>query len=260
MRWALKVYGQGVKIAFRQILAYRADFLLSTALSILENLALPLVTLMLYGAGAAFPGWTMHEALLIQGIFIMCTGLARPLFFSMVWITMDRVRSGTYDLLLIKPGSVIVHTLALAFDPEGIGVFLSGIAISGVALWHLPPPGFLEIMLFVFLFLMGVIVMLGMVLILSATSFKWVGNSRLFEVFDSVTAFGRYPGSIYPKGLLVIISTLMPVAMLGFFPAAALIGRFEPYMLLAAVPCCLFMLGGVALFLRMVQSYKSAGG
>ena len=256
----MRVYGQGIKIAFRQMLAYRADFLLSTALSILENLAVPLVTLLLYGAGGAFPGWNMYEALLIQGIFTMCTGLARPLFFSMVWITMDRVREGTYDLLLIRPGSVIVHTLALAFNPEGIGVFLSGIAITGAALFHLPLPGIGNILLFVFLFIMGVVVMLGIVLILSATSFKWVGNSRLFEVFDSVTAFGRYPGGIYPKVLMIVISALLPVAMLGFFPAAALLGRFEPYMLLAAVPCCLFMLAGVALLRRMVQSYKSAGG
>jgi len=103
-------------------------------------------------------------------------------------------------------------------------------------------------------------VLFGMVTLMTASAFKWVGNGRIFEIFDGVSQFGRHPGSVFPKWLSGALSFVFPVAMLGFFPASALLGRGKIYMLLAAVPCVLFMLFGVWLFRRMVRGYQSAGG
>ena len=260
MKWAFRVYWQGMRIAFRSMVAYRANFLLSSTLSILKNLGLPLFTVLIYNAGGAVPGWSIYELLLIQSVFTMSRGLCGPLFFSMTWITMDRVREGTYDLMLIRPGPIIIQTLAMAFDPESIGVFFGGLAIFCVSMGHLPAPGVGEIALFIFLFFIGMIVMLGCTLLISAVAFKWVGNSRLFEIYDSVTAFGRYPAGIYPKPLALILSFVLPVGMIAFFPASVLLKKLEPYMLLSVIPCVAFLCAGIMLFQHMVKSYKSAGG
>lgn len=260
MRWALRVYGQGVKVAFASAMAYRMDFIFTAFLSLAGNMGLPLVTVLIYSAGASIPGWGFHEALLLQAVFTMSTGLSSMLFFSLTDVTMYRIREGSYDLLMIKPGPLAFLSISQSFQLEGIGTVLGGLVLFLYSLSGLPFPGVLQWFSFLFLFGMGILVQLGCVLLMSATAFKWVGNSRIFEIFNTVTGFGRYPGSIFPKAFLHIISYVLPMAMLGFFPGAALLGNFSRDMFLSIIPCLLFLLLGIWLYGYMVRGYQSAGG
>jgi ABC-2 type transport system permease protein len=110
------------------------------------------------------------------------------------------------------------------------------------------------------LFVIGLTVMMGIALLMAATSFKWVGNSRIPEIFDSVRSFGKYPQSIFPKAIKVITSYLVPVAMIGYFPAAALLGRGNTGLFIAVIPCILFMTTGILLYRSMVRLYQGVGG
>jgi ABC-2 type transport system permease protein len=102
--------------------------------------------------------------------------------------------------------------------------------------------------------------MAGMNMIMAATSFKWVGNSRIPEIFDSVMNFGKYPITIFPQAIKGIATFVIPVGMIGFFPASALLGRLEPGALLAVIPCILFLLFGILMYLYMVKLYEGVGG
>ncbi|MNC33365.1 hypothetical protein D3C75_817550 [compost metagenome] len=102
--------------------------------------------------------------------------------------------------------------------------------------------------------------MFGVALIVAAISFKWVANSRLPEMFESIKSFGRYPGTIFPKAVVAVSSFLFPVSMIAYFPASTLIGRWEPYFFIAIIPCVLFAAFGIWLYTYMLRSYKSAGG
>ena len=88
-------------------LAYRGNFLIRFFVMFLSDLLFPLVTLLVYRSGAAFPGWSLEEVLLIQGIFMMAKGLRQPVLFGLVWNIGQMVRGWPFDLMLIKPCSVI---------------------------------------------------------------------------------------------------------------------------------------------------------
>ena len=260
MMWYLKVYVQGSKTAMATAMAYRSNFFISVFISIAGNMVAPFVTILIYGTGASIPGWLFYEALLIQSVFVMCNGVCAPIFSSLVWTTMGRIREGSYDLIMIKPGSVVFNTIAQSIDPDAIGILLGGIVMFSLSLAHLPPPSAFQWISFFFFFLMGTVVMLGCTLIMGATIFKWVGNSRIFEMYNSIAGFGRYPSSIFPKGLNILITFILPVAMLGFIPASALLGNMNFMMFLSAFPCILFLLMGIWLYKRMIYAYQSAGG
>ena len=102
--------------------------------------------------------------------------------------------------------------------------------------------------------------MLGCILLMTATMFKWVGNSRIYEIFNAVTMFGRYPGTVFSGVLKNVTTYVVPVAMLGFFPASAILGRTDFSMLIACVPSVCFLLLGLAVFRAMIYLYQSAGG
>jgi ABC-2 type transport system permease protein len=150
--------------------------------------------------------------------------------------------------------------IASNFDPESIGLIIGGGILFAFSLIHTELASVLSIPVFLLLFAAGFAVMAGINMLMAATSFKWVGNSRIPEIFDSIMTFGKYPVTIFPKTIKGIATFLIPVGMIGYFPATALLGRLEPSALFALIPCFLFMIFGIWLYLRMVKLYEGAGG
>lgn len=213
----VRVHLEAIKTALASRMAYRGDFFTSALIMMASELVIPLVTFLIYRTGASFPGWSFYEVLLIQGVFLLAKGIAAPFFFCMVWNTLQHVREGTFDLLLIKPRSILHMVIATGFDAEDLGRLVGGLAVLILALVHLPPPGFLEWLEFFILLALSLVVLFSCALILSGIVFKWVGCTRVYEIFDSVVTFGLYPRTIFTKGWVNVFTLIIPVAMIGFF-------------------------------------------
>lgn len=254
------IYSQYIRIAFSAAAAYRPDFFLGLLIHLAGNMLLPLLTILIYANGAAFPGWSFHESLLIQSVFMLSMGVCAPFFGNMVWMTMDYVREGTYDLLMLKPGSPIFITVAGSFGFEHTGALAGGIVMFVYSMANRHAPPFSGMLLFILLFTMGVCLYLGCILLMSAACFKWVGNSRLFEIYDALAMFGRYPSTIFSGTLRAAVTYAVPVAMLGFLPATALLGRVTGEMLFGSLACLAFLAMGWGVYRRMLYLYQSAGG
>ena len=256
----LSIYKICIKTAVSQAVAYRFDFLLSLLITFVGSLLLPLVALLIYGAGASFPGWTFYEVLLIQSLFTVSQAMARVCLGNVLWDTMSHVREGSFEVVLLKPMEPLAYMIATTFSPDNFGNFLCGLVLFGYAAAHVHIVSAVAIGAGLILFIAGVAVMAGMQLIMAATSFKWVGNSRLPEIFGSVEAFGQYPIAIFPAAIQAVATFIIPVSLVGFFPAAALLGRAEPEVFWAAGICLLFLGFGVWLYQHMIRLYKGVGG
>lgn len=102
--------------------------------------------------------------------------------------------------------------------------------------------------------------MSGLNLIMAAVSFKWIGNSRIPEIFDSLKEFGKYPLGIFPKAVRVLSAFVIPAAVIGFFPASALLGRLNPSAFCAILPCIVLFAFGIWIYHHMIQKYEGVGG
>lgn len=249
------------RINFASRMAYRGDFFIGLFMMLAGDMLVPLVTLLIYRSGASFPGWAFHEAILIQAIFTLAKAVAFPFFFGIIWTTLDRVREGTYDLLLIKPRSPLFMSMINGFDVEDFGRLLSGGLLFGYALWVMPDkPNGLAWLQFGLLFGFALLMLFSFTLLLSGLLFKWVGSSRVYDIFDAVTMFGQYPGTLFSKSFLNLILYVLPVAMLGFLPASALLGRLDGSMWLSAAICVALSVVSWGYWRRMLSQYTSAGG
>jgi ABC-2 type transport system permease protein len=260
MKRYLLIYRECIKVAFATASTYRLNFFLNSVIMLLGDILFPLVTILIYGSGAGFEGWTIYEVLLIQSVFTMSMAIADMSFHGIMWATMFAVREGNFEMVLLMPVDTMFLLMAKTFSIDGIGLLLGGIAIFIISLINLTAPTLIMWLQFVAMFVVGMMVMLGISLIMAATSFKWVGNSRIPEIFDSLRSFGKYPQSIFPKTVLIVSSYVLPVAMIGFFPAAALLGRGGYVMFYAILPCVLFMTLGILLYRSMVRLYQGVGG
>jgi ABC-2 type transport system permease protein len=253
-------WGAVFRVKLAEMMAYRSHFALSMLLLIAGDLGVPLVTLLVYSSGASFPGWSLHEALLVQAVFVLAKGIAFPFFFGMVGTTLSQVREGTFDLLLLKPRPVMLMVMLNGFDPDDFGRLLSGGVLFGYALSGIAAPGAGDWLRFMLLFLASISILFAMSLFLSGLLFRWVGSSRVFDIFDAVTSFGMYPGTIYSKMLSNMLTYVLPIGLIAFVPAAALLGR-EGWGALWALASAAGIVGVSMLYWNaMLKNYSSAGG
>lgn len=249
-----------IKAVLAARMAYRGDFFISATIMLLSELIVPMITLLIYRTGASFPGWSLYEALLIQGVFLLAKGVAFPFFFGMVWNTLQLVREGLFDLLLIKPRSILHLVIATGFDSEDLGKLVGGIFIFTFAVSHVPTPGFGQWLQFFMLFMLSLAVLFSFGLLLSGIVFIWVGCSRVYEIFESVIAFGLYPRTIFTRGWIQMVTIVIPVAMIGFFPAAVLLGKPVDWLGVAVVATAAFLGFSLRFWYWMLRKYSSAGG
>ncbi len=257
---AVRIHLQGIKTALASRMAYRGDFFMSIIIMLFEEMLAPMITILVYHNGASFPGWTMYEALLIQGIFLLARGIAFPFFFGIVWNTIERVREGAFDLLLIKPKSVLFLAIVTGFDSEDLGKFLGGITLFALAVSQIPAPGIMEWIQFIALFIISLVVLFGFALILAGLGIVWIGNFRVYEIFFSITNFGMYPAAIFSKGLQTLITLIIPIAILGFIPAAVLLGKPAVGTIGSIGVSIAFFTFGFWFWHWMLKKYTSAGG
>ena len=260
MKKFFKLYSNCIKIAVAGAMAYRLNFLLTTLLATILNALFPLVTILIYNAGASFPGWDFYEVLLVQGIFLLTSSLAYLVFDGVLWTTMYHIREGTFEVALLKPLSPLVFFISTTFTPEIFGGVVAGGVLFTVAVSFTGVASALAIVQFLLLFIAGFCTMAGLCMMMAATTFKWVGNSRIPEIYDSVMTFGKYPATIFPQVIRGVTAFAIPVAMIGFFPASALLGRIDTAAFFAVIACVLFMFLGIWLYNKMIKLYEGVGG
>ena len=257
---AIRIHIEGIKIALASRMAYRGDFIISFIIMLLVEHLAPLVTILIYKNGSSFPGWDMYEVLLVQGVFMLSRGISFPFFFGMVWNTIGRVQEGTFDLLLIKPSSVLFMTIVTGFDSEDLGKLMGGIAMFTIALKHVPAIDALQWIQFIILFSVSLVIMFAFGLFMAGIGIVWIGNFRVYDIFFSISNFGMYPKSIFSKAFQSVFTMLIPVFLLGFFPASVLLGNPDSTAIYAILSSVGFLAVALLFYKSMVSKYTSAGG
>ncbi|MFP4662170.1 MAG: ABC transporter permease [Halanaerobiales bacterium] len=258
---SLRIFFTGIKVALASRMAYRGDFIIRLIVMLIGDLLFPMITLLIYRAGASFPGWTLYEALLIQGVFMIAKGVSFPFFYGMVYNILDKVREGTFDLMLIKPCSILFFSVVSSFNIEYIGSLFGGTALLIYALMNIQIDiSWISWLNFAILFGFSILVLLSFTLIMSGSLFKWVGNSRVYEIFSSISTFGLYPNTIYSKAFQDLISYIIPISMIAFYPAAALLNRIGINVIYSIIACLVFFILSRLFWYMMLKKYTSAGG
>jgi len=247
-------------LAVKSRIAYRFDFIFSIFVIIIFDIVSPFVMILIYHNGAEIPGWGLYEILLLSGVFMMSQGIVFSLFFGIIWNILYRIQSGTFDLLLIKPRSILIMSIVTGFDIDSSGNFFAGLLVFIFAMLHLPQPEAVQWFCFVLLFVLSIMTLFSFSLFMSGSLFIWQGNDRIIELYTSVSTFGGYPISIFPKGLQSLITFIIPIAITGFFPASILLNRNIDGLAFSIIACFLFFILSLFFWHKILSRYSSAGG
>jgi ABC-2 type transport system permease protein len=221
----LKVLSSLLKINVQMSLAYRTDTIINIALNIMW-LGWDLLSLsIIFNNTNTIGGWGFPQLIALLGVF----RLINTMMIALVWPNTEKfnqsIRDGSMDYTILQPvNSMFLTTfsritiwrvwdLILALVLIAIGISMAGTSITP-----------LQILIFVLLAISGMIVIYSLWIVLIALTFWFTKFDNNVTIMQALLDSGRYPVSVYPVWLRIIITYVIPIAVATTIPLQGLRG------------------------------------
>ena len=241
-------------------MTYRSSFLLSCLGQLLVTVNTFLGVKFLMDRFGTVAGYTLPQLALCFGAILAATSLAECFArgFDAFAAVLSQAR---FDRLLVRPRGLIFQLLCeemkLSMVPRLLqAVLMLGWAISaGAVRWTAAKAAVLALMI-----LCGAAVFFGLFLINAALCFFTLEGLEVMNIFtDGPREYGKYPFGIYGRGVLWILTLLVPLALVQHWPLQYLLDRGPGWYGLLPLLSLLFLLPCAAAWRLGVRHYRSTG-
>jgi ABC-2 type transport system permease protein len=185
------------------------------------------------------------------------------MFADNLWtLGWNYVRTGAFDRFLVRPIDPLFHLLADRFCHDGVGNFLVGLVLvaSAVAQLNLALT-LLDVLYLTVAVISGGLIFIALNLITGVSAFWVMDSVPVIRVVFETHEFTKYPLTIYPKAIGMLLTFLIPYGLASFYPASHLLGRDIPLLLAWAGPVAALVLLfiGYRVWLFGLRHYSSTG-
>lgn len=224
----LKLLSAFFKVNVQMSLAYRADTVVNILLNLMwlgwELLSLNII----FNNTDTLGGWGLGELVALLGVF----RLVNTMMIALIWPNTEKfnqsIRDGSMDYTILQPVSSMflvtfsritvwrIWDLVLAIVLIVVGVNMS----EGVT-----TP--LQILTFILLAFTGMIIIYSLWIVLIALTFWFVKFDNNVTILQALMDSGRYPATVYPAWLRIIVTFIIPIAVATTIPLQALRGELN---------------------------------
>jgi ABC-2 type transport system permease protein len=266
MRKFMSLYLEFIRLSFRGAMAHRSQYWAGIIAQWLSYGALIAVLFIMVNNFDVLAGWTADQMVFMYSFDLLAYSLCAFCLFGPSTGLAAKIRSGEFDSALTKPLSPFVHELYTSFNPgyvSHVSLTLVMLIVTGVRLkLALSLPG---VLVFLAMLAGATLVQAAMLNFCGAAGFFIIGENPVFKVIYTARGFTRYPITIYPAAIQFVLTFVMPVAFMNFYPASVILGHgagtpFSPVLgwLTPPVGGLLFFLS-VKLWYRGLSKYQSTG-
>jgi ABC-2 type transport system permease protein len=221
-----------LKINLQQELAYRTDAFINVLLNLFwlgwELLSLSII----FNSTSTLGGWGPPALIALLGVF----RLMHMFMSAIIWPATEKfntgVRDGTLDYTLLQP----VNSLFLISFQRVVlwrvwDLILStvliviGISQSGGTTW-------LHVLAFILLVAGGAAILYSLWVVLIAITFWFVKFDNNVTILQALLDTGRYPSTVYPVWLRMLVTFVVPIAVATTVPLQALRGELAVWQIL----------------------------
>lgn len=213
------------KISVLQTLEYRAGimgWLLANPIQFIVGFATIKFVVEEFGTIA---GWEYGHLAFLYGISAMTHAL-NVIFFYPSWEMGWYVNEGEFDRYMLRPLNILFQFYFAGFNAVGFTDMIPGICVFLYGCIQINFEwSFRNVILILITLIGATLIRGGLYLILGSTTF-WTKSVASYsgytqELFDKTT---MYPLSIYPEALQFILTYLLPIGWVSFYPVSELIG------------------------------------
>lgn len=247
----LKLLSAFLKVNIQMSLAYRADTVVNILLNLMwlgwELLSLSII----FSNTDTIGGWDFGQLIGLLGVF----RLVHTLMIALIWPNTEKfnqsIRDGSMDYTLLQPiNSLFLVTfsritvwrawdLILAIILIVVGVNLSGETTAPI-----------DILTFILLTISGAIIIYSLWIVLIALTFWFTKFDNNVTILQALLDAGRYPVTVYPVWLRILVTFVIPIAVATTVPLQGLRGDLDFSRVL------MFLAIGVVSFLVASQVWK----
>ena len=261
------IYRHLVAARIRSQLQYRLSFWLNLVGNVLITFLDFAAILVLFNRIDALGEWSVAEVALLYGLSAIAFALT-DLVIGHLDLLPTMVRSGDFDLVLIRPLGSLFQVVASDFSMRRIGKALQGAAVLAYALVALDVDWTIgRVALLPLAIAAGVVIFAGIWVTFATITFWLVDSTEVANAFTYGGNFlSSYPVNIFSGWLWRLVVFVVPLAFVAYFPALYILGKEDALGLpralqfaspLVAVACAL---AGATVWRFAVRRYRSAGG
>ncbi len=264
---ALRLYFRLVRLSMQARLQYRADFIMGMFNVIALNAVnLGLIGIIVYRF-VDLNGWIIWELFFLYCLWLLGHSLY-SLFFWHFWEMEDYIVQGTFDQFLLRPASPFIQYLGR--EVQYIGFADMSVAIAGLVLaytnlhlhWSMAQWLFFPVVV-----LSGTIIETALTLMTACIAF-WTGRSSMATnlVMEFNVLVQHYPIDIFGLWFRVIVTGIIPVAFMNYYPTLMLLGKLDPHDAsawlgyMSPVVAVILSLLASGVWRLAIRRYSSAGG
>ena len=170
-------------------------------------------------------GWGYEQLAFLYGISVISHALSM-IFFVQGWFMGYFVVEGDFDRFMLRPMSVLYQFFFTTFNVIGITDLIPGICIFVYGCIKVNFQWSLITVFEILALLIGATLIRGGIYIAMGTCTFWTKSTNDFgglsqEFFDKTT---MYPLSMYPEALQFILTYIIPIGWVSFYPVSELLG------------------------------------
>ena len=209
-------------------------------------------------------GWGFEQLAFLYGMGIISHALS-VIFFVQTWFMGSLVTQGEFDRMLLRPLSIPFQfcfsrlTIGCISDLiPGIVIFIYGCAAVAFQLT-------LSSIASLLLALIGATLLRAGIYFITGSIAFWTKRGMTDIAFNIFDLSIRYPMSIYPKAIQFLLTFLIPVGFIAFYPASQLLNMQTDTFLPWSLCMWTFFIGviiyilGMLVFKAGLKRYESAG-
>lgn len=212
----------------KSMVEYRPGFVMDIFVPILVYVMAYLGIWILLDRFKMIQGWTLYEVMLLFNLNLFSYAVAsfafrRPFLQEI----QEMVRMGNFDITLVRPVNTLVYMLlgrphAGYFGQLSLSTVIFFVCFANLDIQLTPIK-----MLFLIATLIGGTLILASLHMISGTLSFWIvrTNTVYGLLLGSCRAFIEYPISIYDKFIQVLLTFIIPLAFVNFFPASYLLDK-----------------------------------
>jgi ABC-2 type transport system permease protein len=225
----LKLLSSFLKVNIQMSLAYRADTVINILLNLMwlgwELLGLNII----FSNTTSIGGWGLGELIALLGVF----RLVNTFMIALIWPNTEKfnqsIRDGSMDYTILQPVSSLflvtfsritvwrIWDLVLATILIVVGINMTGDVTTPF-----------NILTFILLAITGTLIIYSLWIVLIALTFWFTKFDNNVTILQALLDSGKYPSTVYPVWLRVIVTFIIPIAVATTVPLQALRGDLGP--------------------------------
>jgi ABC-2 type transport system permease protein len=261
----LRLMGALAHYGLARELAFRGNLIVKVAVEFLWLAILLVFYLTVFQKTNEVAGWTAEKYMFFVGCYFAMSALVETFFLSNCNEFADLVRSGDLDFLLLQPIDEQFLVTCRGIDWSTVPNVLVGAAVMVASLWRMDwafDP--LRLGVFVAMFLCGLGLAYGFLVLLASASVWLVRNQSLYELWWLFSSLMRYPREIFlrnsiasPVGLF--FTFVIPAMLVISVPADVMVRALDPWVVMfTAGATVVLLVVSRKVFRLALRRYRSA--